>query len=890
MKKILYLLILFCAFGYSQTQATKTDVIAFQGNVTTTIRDAFDVPTGEYWLIFNTTTDRLEVAGDDDVWSAFTAGGADQLGSDLDRGDATISGSGTVLTIDNGAVTGAKILDGTIESIDIASSTITGSDIANSTITAIDLADDSVSESELNSGNAPVDEYSLTYEADTGGFEWQLSSGTDASLSETNQTILTGVVRDVNTSGTGTLSFSDTATELMRIGNNNDEAVYVKALEVLPGGGNTIALTSPFAVPIVNTGAVAASGYDRAIVEDTTDGELYASIGSAWTQLTNQSGGSSLPVSDATSIAEGSVDATKEVRFEVDGLTTGTVRVLTVQDSDGTIALTSDLTPYAQTTDFDTFAELDAIVADKTLFNLEDNFQIDGDIVFTNTVNHTGVLNLTTAGQDSEALTITNTQTDGDNRILMTADDTGGTPRTGSFGWYAKGISEAYWAWSRDAVDLEIPAMRLRRNTGDLFLYGDLTLDNDAHTFDVTFTNAVTADRTLTLPDQTGTVAITTDIELSKVGTMANNEVVIATGDGTLESESDVTYDGTDFEVSSSTGDARFHANTSAAASQAGFDFTSVGGSALFELDQDGNLVFRNNSTTGGVYFDANNATGDIFFRVASLGITALLLDQAGDATFAGDIDASTGSVTVTTETYNESTWNGNNTVPTKDAVRDQFESIVAGSLPTSDANSIVEGSVDATKELRFEVDNIATATTIVVTAPTSNLDLNDVITSDLTGEPPGSDQVLNQVSLTQAELDAGTPVAGTVYHVTDAKVEYSVTIPLTAIGGDVATGTDLNFWEVHDAITITKVAGFVKTAGVGSTITIDIHEDGTTIMTTNKINIDTTENWSSDAATQPTLTDTAINANSVLTFDIDAADSGNVGTDPSVTIWYTVD
>ena len=40
------------------------------------------------------------------------------------------------------------------------------------------------------------------------------------------------------------------------------------------------------------------------------------------------------PFPDTTSIVEGSADPTKEIRFEVDGLTTGTVRVLTPPDAD----------------------------------------------------------------------------------------------------------------------------------------------------------------------------------------------------------------------------------------------------------------------------------------------------------------------------------------------------------------------------------------------------------------------------------------------------------------------------------------------------------------------------------------------------------------------------
>jgi hypothetical protein len=45
-------------------------------------------------------------------------------------------------------------------------------------------------------------------------------------------------------------------------------------------------------------------------------------------------GGSTLPVVDTTGIAKGSVDSTKIVRFEVDGLTTSTTRVITMPDND----------------------------------------------------------------------------------------------------------------------------------------------------------------------------------------------------------------------------------------------------------------------------------------------------------------------------------------------------------------------------------------------------------------------------------------------------------------------------------------------------------------------------------------------------------------------------
>jgi len=40
-------------------------------------------------------------------------------------------------------------------------------------------------------------------------------------------------------------------------------------------------------------------------------------------------------------------------------------------------------------------------------------------------------------------------------------------------------------------------------------------------------------------------------------------------------------------------------------------------------------------------------------------------------------------------------------------------------------------------------------------------------VTSVTTGEPSGSDSLINIVSLTQAEYDAGTPVATTLYIIT---------------------------------------------------------------------------------------------------------------------------
>lgn len=60
-------------------------------------------------------------------------------------------------------------------------------------------------------------------------------------------------------------------------------------------------------------------------------------------------GGAGLPVVDTQTLVKGSVDATKLLRFEVDGFTTATTRVATFPNKDGTVAFLDDITVGAGT-------------------------------------------------------------------------------------------------------------------------------------------------------------------------------------------------------------------------------------------------------------------------------------------------------------------------------------------------------------------------------------------------------------------------------------------------------------------------------------------------------------------------------------------------------------
>lgn len=98
-----------------------------------------------------------------------------------------------------------------------------------------------------------------------------------------------------------------------------------------------------------------------------------------------------------------------------------------------------------------------------------------------------------------------------------------------------------------------------------------------------------------------------------------------------------------------------------------------------------------------------------------------------------------------------------------------------------------------------------------------------------------------------------------------------------TTVGGD---------WEVPYACTITGIGAYNDTAGVTGTMTIDVNKNGTTIMTTNKITIDTGEKTSRSAAVAPVLTTTALSVGDIITIDNDAI---HTTAGKGETVWLSV-
>ena len=127
----------------------------------------------------------------------------------------------------------------------------------------------------------------------------------------------------------------------------------------------------------------------------------------------------------------------------------------------------------------------------------------------------------------------------------------------------------------------------------------------------------------------------------------------------------------------------------------------------------------------------------------------------------------------------------------------------------------------------------------------------------------------------TAAEINTGTDTDRAIpidqFVASNRNVRY-VLLRCIDAGTAVSVDTDIvGDLEFPFTGTITEIGAYTDDAGTTGTMTVDVNLNGTTLMTTNKITIDSTEKSSRTAATAPTLTTTAVTAGDLITVDIDA-------------------
>ena len=94
----------------------------------------------------------------------------------------------------------------------------------------------------------------------------------------------------------------------------------------------------------------------------------------------------------------------------------------------------------------------------------------------------------------------------------------------------------------------------------------------------------------------------------------------------------------------------------------------------------------------------------------------------------------------------------------------------------------------------------------------------------------------------------------------------------------DLTTGTDKIQFRMPYAFTLTSVRCNVNTAPTGSTIIVDINQNGTTILST-KLTIDISETTSTTAAIPAVISTSALTDDSIISVDIDQIGSSVAGT-----------
>jgi len=194
-------------------------------------------------------------------------------------------------------------------------------------------------------------------------------------------------------------------------------------------------------------------------------------------------------------------------------------------------------------------------------------------------------------------------------------------------------------------------------------------------------------------------------------------------------------------------------------------------------------------------------------------------------------------------------------------------QEIAQGTISTPDLRS---GAVTAAKLNTPPLDYIETASAV------NKFTVKDQVT----GQPPelqatGGDA---NIDLKLVPKGAGKVVGIRKYvaiRLLDKNTDAAVA---SAIGGD---------FRLPFAGTIREVGAYVDVAGVTGTMTVDINKNGATIMTTNKIGIETAEKSSLTAAQQPVLTTTAYARDDILTFDIDAIQTTAA---KGLTVWLDVE
>lgn len=152
----------------------------------------------------------------------------------------------------------------------------------------------------------------------------------------------------------------------------------------------------------------------------------------------------------------------------------------------------------------------------------------------------------------------------------------------------------------------------------------------------------------------------------------------------------------------------------------------------------------------------------------------------------------------------------------------------------------------------------------------------------------PGADRVLfwddSAGAVTWLELGTGLSITGTTLNASATTPTECIILAVSDETTALTTGTAKLTFRMPYAFTLTGVRASVTTAPTGATLTVDINEGGSTILST-KLTIDASEKTSQTAAAAAVISDTALADDAEITIDIDQIGSTIAGAGLKVTL-----
>jgi predicted RNase H-related nuclease YkuK (DUF458 family) len=202
-------------------------------------------------------------------------------------------------------------------------------------------------------------------------------------------------------------------------------------------------------------------------------------------------------------------------------------------------------------------------------------------------------------------------------------------------------------------------------------------------------------------------------------------------------------------------------------------------------------------------------------------------------------------------------------------------EACVSDALPVSDDTAIVEGSADPTKEVFIEADGLTSGTSRTITMPDEDVDLGGLTDSNIASDAIGADELKDSNAPSDEECYTyeSTGTTGEWQPCTTQSIVVSVSDTTSAI----TTGTDKESFRLPTAFEVSSVRASLRTSSSSGVVTVDINEDGTSILST-LLTIDALEETSTSAATAAVVSDTTLADDAEISFDIDTAGTNAVG------------